>query len=274
MILEDWNNELSKTVFKFIDSTLLRYTIQIFSSIADNFRPFGSGVLLTTHNHYFLLTASHVAEYLRTPGNTLYFRIDSDKFINIAGDIKGTEIDRSKGVDLAYIILADEMLPYLQKKYTFLTIDKITRHTPVLGGSNYCVLGYPEKNITVVNGFSDTGPSFYVTTAANDKPYRHYSLDSDNHIIVNMEGKGKSLLTNDRTKIDDRFHGLSGGGLWFLTYDFSDETKEYSIDYRLVGIMTEFKKGKYFCLIANKIHLFLDAFIKIEGFKFKAKVRD
>lgn len=32
--------------------------------------------------------------------------------------------------------------------------------------------------------------------------------------------------------------------------------------------MTEFKNGKYFCLVANKIHLFIEAFKVIEGLKF------
>jgi len=46
---------------------------------------------------------------------------------------------------------------------------------------------------------------------------------------------------------------------------FSGKTE---IDYRLVGIMTEFKKGRYFCLIANKIHLFIEALTAIEHYKF------
>jgi hypothetical protein len=273
MQLETWNDNLSKDVLNFINKTLLGYTIQIFSPIKENFKPYGSGVLFSTHNSHFILTASHVAKHLREPGNTLYVRIDSDKFINIAGNTHGTEIDKSSGIDLAYIRLADEMLPYLEKTYTFLTIDRISQHTPVLGGSNYCVLGYPEKNLTVIDGFSDTGPSFFVTNAANDNPYSFYKLEKKHHIIVNMKGKGTSLLTNGSSQIDSKFYGISGGGLWYLNYDLNPDTETYSIDYRLIGILTEFKKGKYYCLIANKINLFLDAFVKIEGFNFKAKVR-
>ena len=36
------------------------------------------------------------------------------------------------------------------------------------------------------------------------------------------------------------------------------------IDYRLVGIMTEYKQAKFFCLVANKIHLIIEAFMVIE----------
>lgn len=35
--------------------------------------------------------------------------------------------------------------------------------------------------------------------------------------------------------------------------------------------MNEFKKGKYFCLVANKIHLLMEGFKINEGFKFKEK---
>ncbi len=37
--------------------------------------------------------------------------------------------------------------------------------------------------------------------------------------------------------------------------------------------MTEYKQGKFFCLVANKIHLIIEAVKTIEQFKFKeAKV--
>jgi hypothetical protein len=32
--------------------------------------------------------------------------------------------------------------------------------------------------------------------------------------------------------------------------------------------MTEIKEGKYFCIVANMIHLFIEAFKVIEGLKF------
>jgi hypothetical protein len=272
MTIEDWNEDMNKPVADFINKVLLKFTLQIFNRKNDDFYPYGSGVLLESHGVYFLLTASHVVDYLDEPDNTLFVRVDEDKFINIVGKTNRTKIGQSNGVDLAYIKLADDMLQYLAKSYKFLTIDKISKHNPIIGGSNYCVLGFPEKNLIKVNGFSDSISSFYITSAALDNRYSYYNFDKKNFIIVNMEGKGNDMLNGGSYKIDSRFYGISGGGLWFLNFDSLDETNINSIDFRLIGIMTEFKKGKYYCLVANKIHLFLDAFREFESLNFTERL--
>ena len=87
-----------------------------------------------------------------------------------------------------------------------------------------------------------------------------------------MKGKGTDVKTKQPTKIEANFYGISGGGLWFLTYNSDENLNVHSIDYKLIGIMTEFKKGKYYCLIANKIHLILEALTVIEGYEFKKKM--
>ena len=189
------------------------------------------------------------------------------------GEIKYTDIDKSKGIDLAYIKIDDQMLPHLNNPYKFLTIDKISKHNRMLDGMNYCVLGFPEKNIKIEDGHMETGASIYLTCATNEKPYKYYNLDRDIFFLVEMKGKGTDVKSGKNTKIDTNFYGISGGGLWFLTYNFDPNIKVYSIDYKLIGIMTEFKKGKFFCLIANKAHLFIDAFSIIEGFKFRQKAK-
>jgi hypothetical protein len=219
------------------------------------------------------LTASHVADYLTTEQNQLYIRVDKKKYINVIGEIKLTEINKSKGVDLAYIKIDKEMLPELEIPYKFLTIDKISKHNQMLDGVNYCVLGFPEKNIKTENGTIETGASFYLTSATNEKPYNFYNLDKNDFFIVTMKGKGIDMINGESASIDSRFYGLSGGGLWFLVYNLDPISNVYTIDYKLIGIMTEFKKARYYCLIANKIHLFIDAFKIIEGFKFIEKTK-
>lgn len=269
MILEDWNEDMHKTTLDFINHVLLKFTLQIFIRKNNDFYPFGSGVLLETHGLHFLLTASHVVAYLDEPDKSLFVRVDENKFINIIGKTNRTKIELSGNVDLAYIKLEETMLNYLAKSYKFLPINKILKHNPVLGGSNYCVLGYPEKNLIKVDGLFDTGPSLFITNAAKENRYSYYGFDKNNFIIVNMEGKGTDILNGGPHKIDNRFYGISGCGLWFLSFDNIEKSNFNSIDYRLIGIMTEFKKGKYYCLVANKIHLFLDAFKIFEGLNFR-----
>ena len=86
--------------------------------------------------------------------------------------------------------------------------------------------------------------------------------------ILDMKGKGTDISTGKPSKIDDQFYGISGCGLWFLIFNNNPTTGELSLDYRLIGIMTEFRKGKYYCLIGNKIRLILNAMTAIDGLKF------
>lgn len=271
MIKAKANDKSDKVIKELIDSDLLRYTIQFFYKTKDGLRPFGSGVLAKIHNVYFILTASHVADYLTEEQNDLFIRVDKKKYINVTGDIKYTDINKSQGIDLAYIKIAKDMVSPLSKPYRFITIDKLSKHNQRLDAMNYCVLGFPEKNFKFDNGILDTGASFYLTSASNLKPYEHYGFSESDFFLVNMKGKGTDIKTGEKSKVNTHFYGISGCGLWYIDFNVDPVTKEYWADYRLIGIMTEFKKGKYFCLVANRIHLFLDAFKVIEGFEFREK---
>lgn len=271
MIKAKANDKSDKVIKELIDSDLLRYTIQFFYKTKDGLRPFGSGVLAKIHNVHFILTASHVADYLTEEQNDLFIRVDKEKYINVIGDIKYTDIDKSQGIDLAYIKIAEEMVSPLSKPYRFVSIDKLSRHNQRLDAMNYCVLGFPEKNIKFDNGKLETGASFYLTSASNLKPYEHYGFSDSDFFLVDMKGKGTDIKTGEKSKVNTHFFGISGCGLWYIDFNIDPVTEEYWADYRLIGIMTEFKKGKYFCLVANKIHLFLEAFKVIEGFEFREK---
>lgn len=269
MIKTPSNEETDKLVIELIDNYLLRHTIQFFYKTNEGLRPFGSGVLTLIHGAHFILTASHVADHFEKDENNLYVRVDKKGYINVLGEIKYTDIGLSKGIDLAYIKLDGQMIPHLLKPYKFLTIDKFEKHSLRLDGMNYCVIGFPEKNIKFDNGSMETGASFYLTSATNDKPYEHYKLSKDDYFIVDMKGKGTDVKTGEMATVNTHFYGISGCGLWYIMYNLDLNTNLYRADYRLIGIMTEFKKGKYFCLIANKIHLIIEAFKVIEGFKFR-----
>jgi len=269
MIKTKSNDTTDKLVMELINSDLLRFTIQFFYKAEQGLKPFGSGVLAYIHNTYFILTASHVADYLTEEQNELFIRVDKKKYINVIGEIKYTDIDKSKGIDLSYIKIDKDMIEPLSKPYKFLTIAKISKHNRRLDAMNYCVLGFPESNIKFENNTLETGASFYLISASNEKPYTFYNYNMSDFFIVDMKGKGTDIKTGNKSKVNTHFYGISGCGLWYLDFNIDPSTQEYWVDYRLIGIMTEYKKGKYFCLVANKIHLFLEAFTIIEGFKFK-----
>ncbi len=265
-----YTEETDKMVNELITNRILRHTLQFFKKGKSRLEPFGSGVFAKIHNDYFILTASHVADFFeKNPKEDLRIRVNKNSFINVLGDIKYTDIDKSKGLDLAYIKVDQQMIEPLCKPYIPLEINKIRSHHRVFHAMNYCVLGYPETNITKESEPFDTGASFYLTSASKDNRYQKYKYDKKDYIIVDMQGKGKDIKTNETSKIDTHFYGISGCGLWLLLFYKNPITGINEVDYRLVGIMTEFKKSKYFCLIANKIYLLIEALKVIEKHKFK-----
>jgi len=231
-------------------------------------RPYGSGVLAVLHDTFFLLSASHVAEGLMSDSKDLYIQVNEKGYMNILGDIKLTEIEKSNGIDLAYVKLDVQMVPILKKSYKFIDITFFRKHNQVLDATHYCVLGFPENNIRIKNGVQQTGAEAFFTAPTNEKPYEYYKYDKELCHILEMKGKGIDVGTSQETKANMHFHGISGCGLWFILYHQDLNTQEYYCQYKLIGIMTEYKKSKYFCLIGYKIHLLLDAISKFEGLKF------
>src|SRR5690606_2245230 len=109
--------------------------------------------------------------------NDLYIRVGKKRAINVLGEIKYSEIDKSNGIDVAYIKLDEQMIDPLKKPYIFLTLDKISNHNPILGVANYCVVGFPEVNVRQENEILETGASYYLVNASNEKPYDYYKVN-------------------------------------------------------------------------------------------------
>jgi hypothetical protein len=265
-----YTEETDRMVSDLITNRILRHTLQFFVRGEKRLKPFGSGVFAKIHNDYFILTASHIADFFeKNPDEDLQIRVGEKLFINVLGDIKYTDIEKSEGVDMAYIKLDKQLIEPLAKPYIPLEIDKVRSHHNLFYAMNYCVLGYPEKNITKEKETFNTGASYFLTSASKDNRYQNYKYDKKDYIIVDMAGKGIDIETNEETKVDTRFYGISGCGLWLLLFYKNPITGKDEVDYRLVGIMTEFKKSKYFCLIANKIILLIEALKVIEKYKFR-----
>lgn len=250
---------------------LIHHTCQFFEKRSDGFKPFGSAVLVLIHDMHFLLTASHVAEDIEEM--RLFVRIGRAEFLEISGDIKLTDsVKSAEGIDLAYIRVEEGMVAPLCKAHQFLTIEGIRSHSRKLDGMHYCAIGFPETNIrTEEDGGLSTGTTSYFLAPTNHKPYKYYNYDDGDVIILEMKGKGTDIKTGKRERVNTHFHGISGCGLWFFMFNQDPFTGEYWMEYRLIGIMTEYKKGKYFCLVANKIHLFIEALVKNENMKFSEK---
>lgn len=104
--------------------------------------------------------------------------------------------------------------------------------------------------------------------ASYDKVYEHYGLNPISHYALEFWGKATNIKTNKQEKIKTQHYGLSGGGLWYIDIGFDEKNGKIISDATLVGIMTEFRRAKYDCLIANRIEILLASIRKNEKEEF------
>lgn len=272
MEANEFQADAEKELKQFIDDKILNHTIQLFRKINKDMKPYGSGVFCKIYDEYFILTASHVADYLDDNDNQLYIRIETKRWINLAGEVHRTEINESGGLDLAYVKIQKNLAPMLNNVYLCLETNKLSTHKhQYTDRVNYCILGYPEKNYSIQDGIINTGASYLVLPASNDKPYEYYKLPKEHFFITNLHGKATDMFTGKKKKLDSHLNGISGCGLWYIDLTYDSNSKKIGIDYRLIGIVTDLKKAKFYCLIANRVHHIIDALRLFEQYEFVEK---
>lgn len=262
MHMED-NDELDDYIDKLINDEYIKLiegdiglsTCQLFKQNFSVTEPFASGVFIFWKDSFYLLTASHVIDNW-SDANKLFVPIN-EGYIAIVGKGYGTEINNKKNIDVAYIKLKPELIPILTQYYRFIPDIKILNHKENIDGPSLCVFGYPTRNIRKESG--KTYGSMYMTNLSKEKVYRYYDLSPISHYIVDFWGKKINIHTNKIEKPKIEHYGLSGCGLWYISIDFDEETGEMISDSTLIGIMTEFKRTKYDCLIGNRIEIIIAA---------------
>lgn len=228
--------------------------------------PFASGVMVQLSGSYYILTASHVIEDW-SDSNKLFLEIQDGQHISVVGKGCGTISEEGERIDVAYIKLKDAIIPYLKAWYKFLPLKKILKHNKLLHEANYCVFGYPVANKRKKNGVLKPFGAAYWVSPNQDKVFSYYGLDPLRHYALEFKGKAVNLHTGKPEKIKAEYYGLSGGGLWYT--DIKAYNGKFRSEARLIGIMIEFRKGKYECLIANRIELLLASLHKNEGISIK-----
>lgn len=249
---------------------ILRHTCQLLVKGKNGkLKPHGSGVFLVVNEIHFLLTASHVVTDW-SDENQLYIRIGKNNYVSLVGELRETDLDKDDKVDLAYIKIDDAVVNELIKPYIFLPVSKIRLHEKLLDGMNYCIMGYPEKSVANIDEKIEPIAQAYYVNPSSQKVYDYYKFPTEAFYMFVMEGKGENVKTGEKTKTGTHFYGISGCGVWLMIIDASGE--KLSIDYRLIGIMTEFRNDKYFTLIGVKLRLLMDGIMKLEKVNLNAKI--
>lgn len=228
--------------------------------------PFASGVMAELEGSYYIFTASHVIE--DWSNNSKLFVPFDDTYISVVGHAHATELDKSHRLDRGYIKLAPKIVPLLRQYYRFIPLQKMLHDNKSLLEPNYCIFGYPVINHKKVDGKLKTFGSAYFALPAQDKVFNYYGLNPLAHYVLEFKGKAINTKTNQLEKIKTEHYGLSGCGVWYTDIRFIKNKMQSSA--HLIGIMIEFRKGKYECLIGNRLEVVLASIAEHEGFEFKS----
>lgn len=215
------------------------------------YRPLGSGVLVKVFDNYYLFTASHVAA--TKDGEELYV-LTKRGIRTIIGEARESDLEVNSKIDVAYIRLHPQFVELLKESYEFLPQNRILLNHFTNDSTFYLAYGYPAVNIKVdaENRMVRVGSEFYLLKPSKEKVYKRYGLDEQAHFILDFAGKGTSLFTDEKIKVNSEPYGISGGGLWALK---QTQNIENPLDYALIGLLIEYRKGQYHILIANRIDI-------------------
>lgn len=255
------NEELSKLIQENIGPSTCQFFKEGKEKVAV---PFASGVMVELGTSCYILTASHVIEDWSNT-NKLFVPFE-EGYISVIGDACGTEMDKENRIDVAYIKLASKIVPLLRQWYTFIPVDKMLHHNKSLEEANYCIFGYPVINRKQVDGKSKTFGSAYFCKPSQDKVLEYYGLNPLAHYAFEFQGKAINIKSNQLEKIKTEHYGLSGCGVWYTDIEF--EQDKFRSSAHLIGIMIEFRKGKYECLIGNRMEVILATIERNEGVEF------
>lgn len=245
-----------------IKNDIAPYTCQFLTQdTTKGMLPYASGVLAELGGDFYILTASHVIE--NWSDEHLLFIEFGNGYVSIVGKGSGTIIERDIRLDVAYIKLKDELVLILKGWYKFLPRKAILHYKKTVEDGAYCVYGYPVARHKRIDGVLRPTAVAYFVRPHPDKVYEHYNLDFLSHYVLEYQGKAINLSTGESEKMRTEHYGLSGGGLWYAEIGF--DGKKLKSETFLIGIMTEFRKGKYECLIANRIEILLAAIKRDEG---------
>lgn len=249
--------KLSKSFYDLSKEKIFNHTCQLLIKGGQyGYTPWGTGVLVGLEDNFYIFTAAHVTECINE--RTFLFVNTTQGLLPISGELNETDLSHDENVDVAFIRLDKNLVEILKLTYEFLPSNKICINHEPEATTQYLSLGFPEKNIKIdkENHIIKTGSSSFLHKLKKDKVYEKYKFEKSLHFIVDYAGKGYDLLTNEKKSIIRRPHGMSGCGLWFIS--FKGVETDFKLEYSLIGIMTEYIEKPFDVLIGSKVNVIID----------------
>jgi hypothetical protein len=215
---------------------------------------YGSGVLITIGDSYFLATASHNLEdfsslYIPLPPD-LHIQLEGKSFRTV-GSSSRYPVDR---IDVAIIKLKDRVVSNLVKHYAFLDGIHVAINHEIAQKMAYIMIGYPKgktdrnpkAKITKCNPFT------YHSEPKPDQFYQKLGYDQKFNILVEYDINNLNVKKSNGKKPGPHPRGMSGGGLFHVPYQTVDPLKE-PIMFYLVGILQYFFLEDKKVIVATRI---------------------
>lgn len=276
-MIDDAQNRMAS----FVRGRILKHVRPLFIKKGeDNFTALGTGVLIREGNNYFLASAAHVFDDFAVekqkcePYELATFGQGQTVILNEkpictprAPDDPGRKRDH---IDLGVLKLSAENVAQIGKD-RFIGPDHLDSSDRGSYRSLYCALAYPAKwnNASVPAGPNSEpikpSPLVYGLNKSDPKDYVAHTLSDEENIFVRFQKKRSTDSSGNRIIAPDPY-GMSGGGLWhFRCYDPIGAVDGPIPDFRLVGILIEWKKspegllvtriGKLLALIASEFSI-------------------
>lgn len=226
-----------------------RHTIPIYKKVENKFQHQGTGILAFIEDQCILITAGHVLESfykLAVPANgKLHYIYHFADYFQKSPDDE---------FDFGFVAIDHDLGSMLVNNFVMLPLSRITtNHTPVQI-IQYMILGFPSVfSKSDITEKKITGASIKILgESCHQKVYKHYKIDREKQIAFLLAGAGNDLRTGKRKDMKKELYGISGCGIWLFE---ATPLPFIQASYSLVGIITDFRKGKFHCAFGYKLKL-------------------
>jgi len=227
-----------------LTSLLSSFTFPLFAD-DDRGRPqqIGSSFIVRSGNEYYLVSAAHVLELLKT--QTLYYYIGQAQTRKLTGKLmlspwKG---DRDKDpVDTGVLRLGHESHPpYPDLKKFAVDSSYLRPSDSPRDGKHYAIVGYPEtmNRADLATKTVNAVAYAYRNHSLPEVEYEKHKLSPQEHIVLPLRPK-KSFDPDGKHVHFPKPQGMSGSPIWLL---FDDDATDLGRVCPIVGVGTKFRKG-------------------------------
>lgn len=218
----------------------------------------GSGIFFKTNKYSFLLTVSHIIDFLEN--GTLLVPCE-DRLDSIEGSysylaIKDNASRYDDREEMAYFKLTRNFAKRLHNCFSFLTIDDIVIDN-IFNYFFYTFSGYPYRKSYVKRGVATTELFNYTGVILNSDNYLNLGYDPTIHIVVNYR-RNMTVNSKGEKYVPALPHGISGGGIFTWPQQYSSEI--IPNNRRLIGIAHTYKQ-KENLLVGTNIIAFIQAIL-------------